>query len=130
MPFAVSRLPPPSFGFVMATGIVAVAAHQQGWPHLASLAFDLALLAWVLLGLQACWRLAQHPRECGRWRRRRYSDGGSSRFTIVISFDSIEMKPRSERSFRIRFTISREAPTMLARSCCESFSPTMSLPSL
>src|SRR5437763_60458 len=63
MPFAVSRLPPPSFGFVMATGIVAVAAYQQGWPHLASLAFDLALLAWVLLGLQACWRLAQHPRE-------------------------------------------------------------------
>jgi len=28
----------------------------------------------------------------------------------------------------MRFTISREAPTMLARSCCESFSLTTSLP--
>ena len=59
-----------------------------------------------------------------------YSDGGNSLLMIVIDFDSIEMKPRSERSLRIRFTISRDAPTMLARSCCESFSPTMSLPLL
>jgi len=54
-----SRLPPPSFAFVMATGILAVAAHQQGWPRLALGAFDLAVLAWVALSLQSCWRLAR-----------------------------------------------------------------------
>src|SRR4051812_27155035 len=58
-----SRLPPPSFGFVMATGILAVGAHQQGWPRLALAAFALASVAWVLLGVQSCLRLAQHPRE-------------------------------------------------------------------
>ena len=49
---------------------------------------------------------------------------------IVMDFDSTEMNPRSERSFRMRFTISREAPTMLAMSCYESFSLTTSCPFL
>jgi hypothetical protein len=70
-------------------------------------------------------RFAQHAAQPGLARALGgYSDGGSSRLMMVIAFDSIEMKPRSVRSLRMRFTISREAPTMLARSCCESFSPT------
>ena len=59
-----------------------------------------------------------------------YREGGNSRLMMVMDFDSTAMKPRSERSFRMRFTISREAPTMLARSCCESLSLTTSLPLL
>jgi tellurite resistance protein TehA-like permease len=60
MPGALSRLPPPSFAIVMATGIVAIAARQQGWPRLAMALFDFALLAWVLLALLSFWRLARH----------------------------------------------------------------------
>jgi len=56
-----ARLPPPSYGFVMATGILAVAARQQGWPRLALGCFDVALLAWLMLSLQSLWRLALHP---------------------------------------------------------------------
>src|SRR4051794_30912437 len=51
------------------------------------------------------------------------SAGGSSRLMIVIDFDSMEMKPRSERSFRMRFPISPEAPPMLARSAARAFRP-------
>lgn len=58
-----SRLPPPSFAFVMATGILAVAARQQGWPRLALSFFDLALIAWVLLSLLSCWRLARRSQD-------------------------------------------------------------------
>ena len=58
---ALSGLPPPSFAIVMATGIVAVAARQQGWPRLALAFFEFALLAWVLLSLLSFWRLARHP---------------------------------------------------------------------
>ena len=76
-------------------------------------------------------RFAHHaPQARMGVRHRTYSDGGNSRLMMVIDLDSIEMKPRSERSLRIRFTISRDAPTMFARSCCESFSPTISLPLL
>jgi len=60
---SIDRLPPPSFAFVMATGILAVAAHQQGWPALALAAFDVALLAWVLLSLLSCWRLVRRPQD-------------------------------------------------------------------
>lgn len=58
-----SRLPPPSFAFVMATGILAVAARQQGWPGLALALFDVALFAWVLLSLLSCWRLARRRHD-------------------------------------------------------------------
>jgi tellurite resistance protein TehA-like permease len=61
-----SRLPPPSFAFVMATGILAVAARQQGWPRLALACFEVALLAWVLLSLLSCWRLARRPQDVVR----------------------------------------------------------------
>lgn len=58
-----ARLPPPSFAFAMATGILAVAARQQGWPRLALAWFDVALFGWVLLSLLSCWRLARRRRE-------------------------------------------------------------------
>lgn len=58
-----SRLPPPSFAIVMATGILAVAAHHQGFLPAAWLLFAIALLAWLLLGALAVWRLARRPRE-------------------------------------------------------------------
>ena len=58
-----ARLPPPSYGFVMATGILAVAARQQGFPRLALGCFELALVAWLALSLQAIWRLARHPQD-------------------------------------------------------------------
>jgi tellurite resistance protein TehA-like permease len=47
----------------MATGILAVAARQQGWPRLALSLFDFALLAWVLLSLLSCWRLARRSQD-------------------------------------------------------------------
>jgi tellurite resistance protein TehA-like permease len=60
---ALSRLPPPSFAIVMATGILAVAARQQGLARPALLLFDVALFAWLLLGLLSFWRLARRPRD-------------------------------------------------------------------
>jgi tellurite resistance protein TehA-like permease len=45
----------------MATGIVAVAARQQGWSALSALLFEGDVVAWVLLALVSLWRLA-------RWR--------------------------------------------------------------
>jgi tellurite resistance protein TehA-like permease len=53
------RSPSPSFALVMATGIVAVAARQQGWPRLALLLFECNLVAWCALGAQSLWRLAR-----------------------------------------------------------------------
>ena len=58
---AFDRLPPPSFAFVMATGIVAVAAHQQGWDRAALAWFDIGLFGWVALSLLALHRLVRHP---------------------------------------------------------------------
>jgi tellurite resistance protein TehA-like permease len=52
--------PSPSFALVMATGILAVAARQQGLDTLAMLLFECAVLAWVLLSLLSLWRLARH----------------------------------------------------------------------
>jgi tellurite resistance protein TehA-like permease len=58
---ALARLPPPSFAFVMATGIVAVAAHQQGWDRAALAWFDAGLFGWVALSLLALHRLVRQP---------------------------------------------------------------------
>lgn len=58
---AFDRLPPPSFAFVMATGIVAVAAHQQGWEGAALAWFDAGLFGWVALSLLALHRLVRQP---------------------------------------------------------------------
>jgi tellurite resistance protein TehA-like permease len=53
-----ARLPPPSFAVVMATGILAIAARQQGWTGAAWLLFGVAFTAWIGLSLQSFWRLA------------------------------------------------------------------------
>jgi tellurite resistance protein TehA-like permease len=50
----------PSFAFVMATGILAVAARQQGLHTLALLLFECDVVAWLLLSLLSLWRLARH----------------------------------------------------------------------
>src|SRR5262245_61950124 len=47
----------------MATGIVAIAARQQGWPRLALFLFECAVVGWVALALQSAWRLARRPRD-------------------------------------------------------------------
>lgn len=63
MRHTLARLPPPSFAIVMATGILAVAARQQGWPRLGLALFEFAGLAWLALSLLSLWRLAaQHAR--------------------------------------------------------------------
>jgi tellurite resistance protein TehA-like permease len=62
----VDRLPPPSFACVMATGILAVAASQQGFAAPATLLFALAAAAWLVLSLLSWWRLARRPRQVMR----------------------------------------------------------------
>ena len=57
------RLPPPSFAFVMATGILALAARQRGLAPEALLLFALAGIAWLALCVLSCWRLARQPRQ-------------------------------------------------------------------
>ncbi len=61
---ALADLSPASFGLVMATGIIAMAAFQLGWKRLAHGLLLLNLcqygLLWLLYGLRACW----HPRRC------------------------------------------------------------------
>ena len=56
----VERLPPASFSFVMATGIVAVAASEQGFGRTALALFVIALAAWCALWLLSLLRLARH----------------------------------------------------------------------
>lgn len=60
------RFGSPSFALVMATGILAVAARQQGWPTLSLLLFEADVVAWVLLCAQSLWRLARHPADVAR----------------------------------------------------------------
>ncbi|KPD21810.1 hypothetical protein [Idiomarina abyssalis] len=45
------ELSPAYFGLVMATGIIAIAAHQQQWP---SAFFYIALLAWGVTFIGLC----------------------------------------------------------------------------
>jgi tellurite resistance protein TehA-like permease len=58
---AISELPPSAFAVVMATGIVAIAAHQQGLDSLAWVLFAVAaaalLICWALLAT----RVVRHP---------------------------------------------------------------------
>jgi tellurite resistance protein TehA-like permease len=58
---SVAALTPASFAFVMATGIVALAAHQQGLAAVARTLFPLAAVAWVVLWGLTLLRLARHP---------------------------------------------------------------------
>lgn len=55
-----AALPPSSFAFVMATGIVALAARQQGYGRPALGLFALAGLGWCALWLLSLLRLARH----------------------------------------------------------------------
>jgi tellurite resistance protein TehA-like permease len=55
--------PAPSFAIVMATGILAVAARQQGWNSLSALLFECDVVAWVALALVSLWRLARRRGE-------------------------------------------------------------------
>ncbi|HET8744494.1 MAG TPA: tellurite resistance/C4-dicarboxylate transporter family protein [Ramlibacter sp.] len=57
------RFPPPSFALVMATGIVAVAARQQGLHGLALFLYECNVVAWVTLSLASLWRLARRRGE-------------------------------------------------------------------
>lgn len=59
----VANLPPGSFGIVMATGIVSLAAHLYGWDVLANLLFWLNLALWAVLWVLNLLRLARYPRR-------------------------------------------------------------------
>ena len=61
--FALARLSPGSFAFVMATGIVAVAARQQGYARAALALFGLNVAAWVALSLLTALRLLRYRQE-------------------------------------------------------------------
>lgn len=50
------ELSPAYFGLVMATGIIAIAAHQQQWPMVAKSLFVISLFSWVLLTLLYSYR--------------------------------------------------------------------------
>ncbi len=52
---------PGSFALVMATGIVSLAAHFQGWDALASALFALNLLAYLVLWIITLARFAWFP---------------------------------------------------------------------
>ena len=56
-------LTPAYFGLVMATGIVSIAAHLQGWPQLARTLFYLNNLMYVALWLLTLGRLLWFPRR-------------------------------------------------------------------
>jgi tellurite resistance protein TehA-like permease len=57
----VQALPPAIFAPVMSTGIVSVAAHQQGQDAIARALFALAAIALLALWLLSGWRLVRHP---------------------------------------------------------------------
>ncbi len=59
-------LSPAYFALVMATGIVSLAAHLLGMPHVARALLWLNAAAWVLLWLLTALRLAWFPRELAR----------------------------------------------------------------
>jgi tellurite resistance protein TehA-like permease len=56
-------LAPAYFGLVMATGIVSIAAHLQGWPQLARTLFYLNNLMYAVLWLLTLGRLLWFPRR-------------------------------------------------------------------
>lgn len=58
-----AELSPASFAIVMATGIVSIAAHQQGFPGTARMLFRLDAAAWLALGLLFLLRMTRHPRR-------------------------------------------------------------------
>jgi tellurite resistance protein TehA-like permease len=57
----VAELSPANFAIVMATGILGVAAHQQGLDRLSQLLLVVAFAAWALLAVSSVGRLVWHP---------------------------------------------------------------------
>lgn len=53
--------PPAGFAMVMATGIVSVASHLEGFPRLARALFALNILAWTVLWALNLLRFSRHP---------------------------------------------------------------------
>jgi len=53
--------PPAGFAMVMATGIVSVASHLEGFPRLAKALFALNILAWTVLWALNLLRVSRHP---------------------------------------------------------------------
>ena len=57
---ALAGLSPASFGMVMATGIVAIAAQLSGLPRLAHTLFALSVVMYAVLCVLTLWRLKRH----------------------------------------------------------------------
>jgi tellurite resistance protein TehA-like permease len=77
----VAELSPACFGFVMATGIVSLAAHLLGLRVIARALFELNLVAYVVLWMLTLLRMARHTRRffADMFDHRR----GSGFFTVV-----------------------------------------------
>lgn len=52
-----------SFGLVMATGIVSLAAHLLAWSTVAQFLFDLNTVFFVVLWILTVWRMIRYPRR-------------------------------------------------------------------
>ncbi|MEO8848656.1 MAG: tellurite resistance/C4-dicarboxylate transporter family protein [Casimicrobiaceae bacterium] len=60
---ALADLSPTYFALVMATGVVSLAAHQQGLEATANALFGLNVVAWLLIGCLYVLRMLRHPRR-------------------------------------------------------------------
>ncbi|MGE4335671.1 MAG: tellurite resistance/C4-dicarboxylate transporter family protein [Pigmentiphaga sp.] len=52
-----------SFGLVMATGIISLAAHLLAWPRVAQFLFDLNYAFFIVLWVLTLWRMIRYPRR-------------------------------------------------------------------
>jgi tellurite resistance protein TehA-like permease len=57
------KLSPAYFGLVMATGIIAIAAHQQQWPFIAQALFFISCFSWVILSFLYSYRALRFTKE-------------------------------------------------------------------
>lgn len=57
------ELSPAYFGLVMATGIIAIAAHQQQWPFIAQALFAISCVSWVILTFLYSYRALRFTKE-------------------------------------------------------------------
>ena len=57
------NLSPAYFGLVMATGIIAIAAHQQQWPFVAKLLFVVSFVSWVALTFLYSYRAIRFSKD-------------------------------------------------------------------
>lgn len=56
-------LSPAYFGLVMATGIIAIAAHQQQWPFIAQSLFIISCCSWLILSFLYCHRACRFTQD-------------------------------------------------------------------